>query len=403
MSIQEPFIESKSGSLGGPGRSCSLPIVDQHEGRIRLTPRRSRRFRPEAPLGTGGTGEVVRAADLDIGRPVAIKRLRPDRHHDSDVARFVREIQLVGNLEHPNIVPLHDVGTDDHDSLYAVMKYVDGETLADLIERLREGEAEAHARWDFTARTRLFLEICRGIAFAHDSDVLHRDIKPGNVMVGPEGEAQILDWGLAKRRDGVELIDEGDRPTDPRGTAVSTWAPDGRPSAGSGDFDTRAGAVFGTPAYMSPEQARGGPFDERSEVFALGLLFWEFLTLGDPLPLPDPALGQVAAARDRVVPHPSTARVHPAQGAVPMHLAWLVHQATRPDPAERFASVGELIERLRALSDGVFPVQCPTTLQRRMLAVATRFADRRPMTLMATTMAMIGGLVGMGVAIGLAW
>ncbi|MEN0067519.1 MAG: serine/threonine-protein kinase [Myxococcota bacterium] len=390
------------------GRQSSLPIVDQQGGRIRLTPRDEPRFVGEALLGTGGTGEVVRAADLDIGRRVAIKRLRDDRFRPSDVARFVREIQLVGSLEHPNIVPLHDVGTDADNRVYAVMKFVDGMTLNELVNRLREGDATAHARWDHTARTRLFLEICRGVAFAHDHDVLHRDIKPSNVMVGPEGEAQILDWGLAKRRDTPDLVDSFDEEpslhaADLDPSAAPTWVPRSRRiSQGSSDFDTREGAVFGTPPYMSPEQARGEEFDERSEVFALGLLFWELLTLADPLPGVEETAKQVDAASRRIVPHIMTMPRHASQAPVPGPLAWFVFRATRPQPEDRFPSVDAMIEELRRVADGSFKVQCPSTLQHRALGSLGRLVDRNPMLVPFVAFATLVSLVSVGVAIGLA-
>ena len=387
------------------GRQSSLPIVDRAGGLLELTRREQPRFMHEGLLGTGGTGEVIRAADLDIGRRVAIKRLHNDRQRASDIARFVREIQLVGSLEHPNIVPLHDVGTDEDDRVYAVMKFVDGETLTELIDRLRAGDEVAHARWDFSARARLMLEICRAIAFAHEREVLHRDIKPSNVMVGPEGEAQILDWGLAKRR-GVPELPPSDEPIARVSAEVSDEAPTEvdleRHGRGSSDFDTVQGAVFGTPPYMSPEQARGEVLDERSDVFALGLLFWELLTLGEQMPgVHDPQL-QVLKAMGRDVPHPLSLPVQSSQGQVPSHLAWFVYRATRPDPEDRFSTVDEMIEELRSLLDGLFEVRCSATLQRRVFTALARLSDRFPMSLPVVGMSGVAGLVGLGVAIGMA-
>ena len=309
-----------------------------------MAPRDAPRFVNPVPLGEGGQATVVRVTDVDLGRPVAIKRLRDERLTPSDVTRFVREVRLIGKLEHPNITPVYDVDRGDDDALYAVMKWVEGEPLSALIERLRDGDQQAHRMWGFEERTRLFLEICRGVAYANEHGVLHRDLSANNVMVSPDGSVQIIDWGLAHER--------------------------GR--------DQQIGEVVGSPAYMSPEQATGLAYTERSEVFSLGALFWEFLTLR-PLWYGEKSTKEmVEYAATRELPVPFHMRAHPVQGHVPSHLSWFVHRATRPKPFERFETVKAMIDDLQGRTGGDFPVQCPATFQRRTLMGVVSLLDRYP-------------------------
>ena len=265
------------------------------------------------------------------------------------------------------------------------MKWVEGESLFHLLERLRKGDEEAHQTWDFDARTRLFMEICRGIAHAHERGILHRDIKPGNIMVARDGSVQIVDWGLAKAQGLEELPAEG------------TPVP-------ADSLTTRAGVVFGTPAYMSPEQARGEPYTEHSEVFSLGVLFWEMLTLRSPRYRNLSGKKMVEFAKTRVLPVPFHVRPHPVQGPVPSHLSWFVHRAVRPHPDDRFASVEAMMDALRERAHGMFPVQCPATFQRRVLMRLTHLLDRYPnhfpVAVVGSILAVAASLVLLGVWLG---
>lgn len=360
------------------GRTTILPRVQRVNLGIEPAPRD--RFVAEATIGEGASGVVARVHDGDLGRRVAVKRLQRQADTPGDVARFVREVRLMGSLEHPNIVPVYDVGQGEDDAFYAVMKYVDGETVEELLWRLRDGDPEAHATWDFDARTRLFMDVCRGIAHAHKRGVLHRDVKPGNVMVTQDGSGQILDWGLAKSMEETELLLEP-------GQAAEAW-------------QTQQGDVFGTPAYMAPEQARGEPYTPQTEVFALGALFWEILTLRTLWTDDVSAAAMVEVAKTRELPVPFHLRPNPVQGPVPSHLSWFVWRATRPDPRERFTSVKEMMDELRARATGAFPVQCPATLQRRVLMRLTRSLDRHPwgfpMVAGASIVAALGGAFLLG-------
>lgn len=218
-------------------------------------------------LGSGSVGQVIEARDQHLGREVAIKILHEGEGLSRDgIARFIAEAQITAQLEHPSVVPVHEIGIMPGGMPYFSMKLVRGRSLDDIINHLRIGDREARRRYNHLARLRLFQRICQGMAYAHAKGVVHRDLKPANIFIGEYGEVQIMDWGLAKTVKSPSP-DQG-------GELVSTV----RQASGMNTFD---GAIAGTPAYMSPEQARGdfpriGP---ASDVFALGLILAELMSL----------------------------------------------------------------------------------------------------------------------------
>lgn len=325
------------------------------------------RYQEARVLGAGGVGEVVQAQDNDICRPVAIKRLLPEVRSPAAIARFVDEIRTVGQLEHPNIVPIHDVGIDENGQFYFVMKYVQGETLESIIDKLRDGNAAYHRRYTFEQRAQLFLGILEAVQYAHAQGLIHRDIKPANVMVGPWGEVMVMDWGIAKRVGRAE----------PPAPHVPNPAPE--PSTSHRMSGTALGSIIGTPLYMSPEQARGDTdrLDERSDIYSLCVLFHELLSLEHYL-ADKTDLNAILAGVLSVQPtHPSFLK-SPNQGRVPSDLGWIAMGGLAKDPAQRYPSVGALLERLRRRLDGEIPVQCPVTFTKRVNHRFMRFADNHP-------------------------
>ena len=218
-------------------------------------------------LGSGSVGQVIEARDQHLGRQVAIKILHDGEGLSRDgIARFVAEAQITAQLEHPSVVPVHEIGIMPGGMPYFSMKLVKGRSLDDIINHLRIGDREFRRTYNYLARLRLFQRICQGMAYAHAKGVVHRDLKPANIFIGEFGEVQIMDWGLAKTVKS-SLPDSGE-------ALVSTV----RQASGMNTF---GGAIAGTPAYMSPEQARGdflhiGP---ASDVFALGLILAELMSL----------------------------------------------------------------------------------------------------------------------------
>src|SRR5262249_34071470 len=160
--------------------------------------------------------------------------------------RFVDEIRTVGRLEHPNIVPIHDVGVDELGRYFFVMKYVEGETLESIIDKLARKDPETTSKYTFEVRIELFLGVLHALEDAHENGIVHGDIKPANVMVGRYGEVVLRDWGIAKP------IGAGRDPA-----AMADGEIEGDGSQRGRMYATRVGSLIGTPAYMSPEQARG--------------------------------------------------------------------------------------------------------------------------------------------------
>ena len=221
-------------------------------------------------VGRGGMGVILNAVDTDIRREVAMKVITGKRKASRQYTeRFVEEAQVQGQLEHPNICPVHELGIDGDGRIFFTMKMVRGSSLAATIKRSRKdpGSSDAHR---LTETLNMFLKILDGIAFAHSRGVIHRDLKPDNIMVGDFGEVYVMDWGLAKIV-GVE----DDRCV---GLVITDRVED------TDVMKTMSGSVVGTPSYMPPEQAKGAveDMDECSDIYSLGALLYELLTLKPP-------------------------------------------------------------------------------------------------------------------------
>lgn len=374
------------------GRTTVLPRVEAIDGAgPQLVVENRVRYERVRALGEGGVGEVALAHDHDIQRTVAVKRLKPENLHPASVVRFVEEIRTIGCLEHPNIVPIHDVGIDEQGQYFFVMKYVDGETLESVIDKLAAGDPAYIAKYSYEQRTQVFLGVLRAIQYAHAQGIVHRDIKPANVMLGRYGEVVMMDWGLAKRTRGASVanLDSLDAAAERR---------DAR-DIGEHVLATRQGALLGTPAYMSPEQAAGriDAIDERSDVYSLCVLFHELLTLRHYL-ADKTSVGQLVLALTEpgeYVAHERVAEMT-ARG-VPAELAWFVARGLERDPARRFQSVAEMIAALEDIAAGRISVKCPITAMKRGGKEALRFVDRHPRMAMAGVAASFGLVVAAGV------
>lgn len=242
-----------------------------------LDRKRGRReaFVRQGEIAHGGMGTVLITTHLAIRRPMAVKLMLPEiadsRPHR---LRFLEEAQVTGQLEHPNIVPVHELGKDAEGRLYFSMKLVKGKSLAELIDDVKSGKPDAA---DLQVLLGVFLKICDGVSFAHSRGVIHRDLKPDNIMIGDFGEVLVMDWGLGK----VVGEDEskGKKLKAKKKKAKSETV--GSIRADSKVSQTRVGAVTGTPAYMSPEQAEGEiqNLSHRSDIYSLGAILYEILSL----------------------------------------------------------------------------------------------------------------------------
>jgi serine/threonine-protein kinase len=235
-------------------------------------PARAGRYRIEGEVARGGMGCVLRAFDPDLERSLAVKALL-SKHRGSPEAerRFLEEARITGQLQHPAIPPVHEVGRLDDGRPYFAMKLIKGRTLAELLQE-RKAPADDLPRW-----LAAFAAVCQGVAYAHSKGVIHRDLKPGNIMIGAFGEAQVMDWGLAKALSGARQPPERSEEETAEASVIATRR-GAEPSTWSQDGD-----VLGTPAYMAPEQARGevDSLDERTDVFGLGAMLCVILT-GEP-------------------------------------------------------------------------------------------------------------------------
>jgi serine/threonine-protein kinase len=226
-------------------------------------PRRLGRYELGDEIAQGGMGAVFHAHDPELHRHLAVKVLKPEFRNTAElVRRFLVEARITGQLQHPGIVAVHDIGRDEHGLPFLVMKLVRGETLSDLL-RQRSSVADDLPRW-----LGVFEQVCQAVAFAHSRKVIHRDLKPANVMVGRFQEVQVMDWGLAKVPSptvagrGVEQGEAERSIVEAREEGVQTQG------------------ILGSPPYMPPEQALAEwhSVDERADVFALGGILCEILT-----------------------------------------------------------------------------------------------------------------------------
>ena len=315
--------------------AAALPVED------------STRYELEGVHARGGLGRVVRAHDRLLRRTVAIKELL--QRTPSAQARFMREALITARLQHPGIVPVHEAGRWPSGDPYYSMKLVSGRTLKEMIQE-RKGLDERLALLPHV------LAVAEAIAYAHSQGVVHRDVKPANVVVGDFGETVVVDWGLAKDLavDLAARAGEGDTAVDAADLASGT-----EPNA------TAVGHVMGTPAYMAPEQARGESIDARADVYSLGALLYELLA-GEP-----PHTGDSA---DKILLSALTASPVPIelrQPGAPPDLVAIVHKAMARRPADRYRSAIELAEDVRRFQTGqlVTARQYSTrTLVRRWIA-----------------------------------
>ncbi|HKB05011.1 MAG TPA: serine/threonine-protein kinase, partial [Gemmataceae bacterium] len=229
-------------------------------------------------VGAGGMGVVYRAREIAFDRDVAVKILQERFHANSPASRrFLDEARITGQLQHPAIPPVHHMGTLPDGRPFLAMKLIRGETLADLLARTPAAGAPGSPNF-----IPVFAQVCQAVAYAHCRKVIHRDLKPTNVMVGAFGEVQVMDWGLAKELGRPPQAEPGSGETspDPAASADPEVTTDHRPLGGSTDDRTRAGQSVGTPGYMPPEQARGDLelVDCRADVFALGGVLCAILT-----------------------------------------------------------------------------------------------------------------------------
>lgn len=378
-------VSQRTPSLRSSSRA-SLPAVSRSGDQFTLTPNDAIRYKNEGVLGRGGMGEVRLAHDQDIGRRVAVKRMLDEKSPHA-VARFIDEVRTVGQLEHPNIIPIHDVGIDDNGALFFVMKYVEGETLASIIQRLRQGNAGYHRRYTFEARLELFSGLLRALQYAHSKGVIHRDVKPDNILVGQFGEVMLTDWGIARQTLRVGVSDQADVP--------KTDDLTGRASQSTSD-----GSIVGTVGYMSPEQAAGHgvEVDRRSDLYCAFTVLYELLTTRPFIARGASSEQMIVSSLERKAPtYFDPDYVVQYQPAIPAELRHFLRRGLQPAKEDRFQDCDEVLSHLARIRSGLPPVQCVGTLIKATNARLDRIVDRHPL-LAAFVYAGAGILMLVGIA-----
>jgi len=250
-----------------------------------------RKYEVGSVVAAGGMGAILSARDLNIRRTVAMKvMLDPKGADRTQVLRFLEEAQVTGQLEHPGIVPVYELGANRHGAAFYTMKFVQGRTLKDILSGISEGRRATIRQYPLNVLLNVFLKACDAVAFAHSRGVVHRDLKPENIMVGDYGEVLVMDWGLAKvLSDQPDASDQPDTSAAAAASGVGAQRPSGieslRDSEAGDALRTMAGQVMGTPTFMAPEQALGkvNEIDARTDIYALGAILYSILTLRPPV------------------------------------------------------------------------------------------------------------------------
>jgi eukaryotic-like serine/threonine-protein kinase len=307
--------------MGGP--DAPFPARTLCHGR--LPTRDPHRYEIRGVQGQGGLGRVLIAHDCDLGRPVAVKELLHPSHRNE--ARFVREARITARLEHPAIVPVHDAGSWPNGEMFYTMTLVAGRSLKEVLATCDGIEARLHLLPNVLA-------VADAIAYAHSKGIIHRDVKPANIILGEYGETVVIDWGLAKDlRSSEQSRDD--------------LSPFRRPA---NEGATMHGEVLGTPAYMSPEQAMGEEVSEATDVYALGAILYELVSGIRPyadLGSTDPK--QIIEAVRRTAPTDIEAV---ARRPIPVELMAIITRAMARSPSERYANGAEFSADLRRFQDG---------------------------------------------------
>lgn len=295
-------------------------------------------------------GAVFQVEDPRLDRRVALKVLRRDGDTQETLSkRFDSEARITGQLEHPSIPPVYEYGEAADGSPYLALRLLNGETLESVIERLKEGDSEAHQRYTFPERVRICIQITEALLFAHNRGILHRDVKPENIMLGASGEVWLLDWGVA-----------------------------GPPSEGAPseeDVSTRITeepTFLGTLLYAAPEQL-AGTYSSATDQYSLGAVFYEFFCL-HPAHRGDSRM-EVLTAVVNTTPKAAERFFHSTQGRVPRELSVLFQKMLQKEPPDRFDSLGDVLRELKIVAGGDIRAICPHTLTKKLMYRAGRHFD----------------------------
>ena len=369
MDSSEETVES---AAAVPSELPPLTLADNT--RDSLPQRDDGRYRFVRSIGFGGMKTVLLVYDAEMQREVAMATMPDWKERPPQlVNRFIMEARLTARLEHPNIIPIHDLGRDSSGTPFFTMKYLKGHTLATILRHLKDGDEETVNAYPLVRLLRIYLRICNAIAFAHSQGIIHLDLKPENVHVGEFGEVQVIDWGLAR----AIARPEDDEKNSPEGDAPAI--DDGR---------TRDGIAKGTPGFMAPEQAAGKNRmkDQRTDIYTLGCILYTILTFEKPLAghqlkeiLRATIKGNIKAPRELENPH----------WPIPQPLEAICLKAMERFPEDRYQSVAELRQDIIAFSSGYVT----SAEEPNMVNTAMRFFQRNYLAVLLT---LLGALYLIG-------
>lgn len=316
-------------------------LPDEIEIETQLSQWNHEKYQLKDELGRGASGRVLLATDSHIGREIAVKELLKDNrpvflrkkkpgYYINIMKRFLREARITGQLEHPSIIPVHEIGVKDDGTLYYTMRRIQGKTFHQKIKAA-----------DTTAKKLKllphFIDVCNAVAYAHSMGVIHRDIKPDNIMVGPYGETFLVDWGIAKAPNLPEIKD----PDSIEITASSI-------NSGVNIADTIVGSVIGTPSYMPPEQAAGktDEVDERSDIYSLGAVLYRVLTGSRPF-----ASNNVYKTINETI-NGKLSHVLELNPEIPPEIAEVAMKALSKKKEDRYNSASEITDEITSWMSG---------------------------------------------------
>jgi tetratricopeptide (TPR) repeat protein/tRNA A-37 threonylcarbamoyl transferase component Bud32 len=335
------------------------------------------RYRILRPHARGGLGEVFVARDEELGREVALKEIQLQHADDPNSrGRFVREAEVTGGLEHPGVVAVYGLGTYADGRPFYAMRFIQGDSLKEAIDRFHQGGKPDFAGGEFRQLLGRFVDVCQAIAYAHSRGVLHRDLKPGNIMLGKFGETLVVDWGLAKivGTNDVESI----------GKTLDV-------GSDSGPTRTMQGEAIGTPAFMSPEQATG-KLDElgpATDVYSLGATLYVLLANRVPI-----EAGRVAEML-RKVERGEWRPLRVVNPAIPVPLAAICSKAMALKPADRYESAGALAADV----EGYLADEPVSAHYDAFVVRVGRWARRHRTAVAAAAVALVVAAVAMGVGL----
>jgi serine/threonine protein kinase/Leucine-rich repeat (LRR) protein len=380
------LVNVTSGEVEEAETSLAQPLPDNtqvrdlkaYDGEI-LCVEGGQRYKMGPVVAQGGMGIVREALDLNCRRPVAIKILPQDRPiQPEEHERFIEEAQITSQLEHPNIVPVHEVGIDTNRNVFYSMKYVKGITLTGVLMGIRKGDADIIEQYPLSRLLNIFQKVCDAIAFAHSRDVVHCDLKPDNIMICDFGEVLVMDWGLARRVGSKYAGFAAKKKSEEQSPSISAEEIFKRDTALVPPTDslgavtrTTTGRIMGTPGFMAPERIWSeATVDVRSDIYSLGATLYSILTLRAPIAGKDMRVVLQRILDGDIRPPvsfnddptgnsegtASSRRIdlsHCPENKVPAALSEVAMKALSTDPADRYASVKEFQQEVEAYQNGL--------------------------------------------------